>query len=95
MKKNTPFDWLLAYQLAFDSLKKMVMKVSILAHYKQNIMIIVEIDFFDYINSKIFFQLGNNRLLQFMAFFFIIFNSAKCNYKIYYKKLLVIIKCFK
>ena len=33
-KKDTPFDWSSACQLAFDSLKKMVTKAPILAHYK-------------------------------------------------------------
>ena len=33
-KKKYFFDWTLAYQSVFDSLKKMVIKAPILAHYE-------------------------------------------------------------
>ncbi len=33
-KKDAPFDWTLAYQSAFDSLKKMITEAPILTHYK-------------------------------------------------------------
>lgn len=45
----------------------------------------------NYINSKVFSQLGKDELLYHIMFFYINVNSAKCNYEIYNKKLLVII----
>ena len=48
-------------------------------------------DFFDYISSRIFFQLRENGLLYLIAFFSKNLNPAKYNYKIYDKKLLAII----
>lgn len=69
----------------------MVTKVSIFVHYKQDFRTIVEIDFSNYINSIVFFQLGKNRILHLVAFFFKNLNSIKCNYKIYDKELLSMI----
>ena len=54
----------------------------------------METNSFDYVNSEVFFQLGKNKLLYLIAFFFKNFNPAECNYKIYNKELLAIIRCF-
>ena len=48
----------------------------------------------DYISSKVFSQLGNNKLLHQVAVISKNLNPAKCNYKIDDKELLVIIRCF-
>ena len=68
-KKDTPFDWSSACQLAFDSLKKMVTKAPILAHYKQGVRTIVETDSSDYVSSGVLSQLGDDGLLHPVAFF--------------------------
>ena len=73
----------------------MVTEAPILAHYKQSLRIIVKTDFSDFVNSRVFFQLGKDRLLHSIAFFFKNMNLAECNYEIYDKKLLAIIRCFK
>lgn len=44
-EKDTIFDQTLAYQLAFDNLKNIVTKISILAHYKQGLRTIQEANF--------------------------------------------------
>ena len=93
-KKDIPFDWTSACQSAFDSLKKMVTKAPILAHYKQGLKTIVETDSSDYVSSGVFFQLGEDGLLHPVAFFSKNLNPAKCNYEIYDKELLAIIRCF-
>lgn len=72
----------------------MVSKAPILTHYKQGIKTIVETDLSDYISSKVLFQLSNDELLHPVTFFFESFNLANCNYEIYDKKLLAIIRCF-
>ena len=81
----------MAYQSAFDSLNKMVIEVPILAHYKQSFKTIVETDFSDYVNSRVFSQLGKNKLLYPIVFFSKNLNPVKCNYEIYDKELLAII----
>ena len=69
----------------------MVTEVPILAHYKQGFKTIMEIDSSDYVNSRIFSQLGECELLYPIAFFSKNLNPAKCNYEIFDKKLLAII----
>ena len=72
----------------------MVTKALILAYYKQDIKTILKIDLSDYISSKVFSQLGDDEMLHSKAFFYINLNPAECNYEIYDKELLAIIRCF-
>ena len=48
-------------------------------------------EFFNYVNSGIFFELREDKLLYLIAFFSKNLNLAKYNYEIYDKKLLAII----
>lgn len=41
----------------------MVIEILILAYHKQSFRIIMEIDFFNFVGSRILSQLGENRLL--------------------------------
>ena len=72
----------------------MVTKAPILAHYKQGLRTIMEANSSDYVSSRVLFQLGKDRLLYLVAFFFKNLNPAECNYEIYDKELLAIIQCF-
>ena len=72
----------------------MVTKALILAHYKQGVKTIVKTDSSDYVSRGILFQLGDNGLLHLVAFFSKNFNPFECNYEIYDKELLAIIRCF-
>ena len=72
----------------------MVTKVPILAYYKQGVKTIVETDSSNYISNRVFSQLCDDRLLYPVAFFSKNFNPTECNYEIYDKKLLAIIRCF-
>ena len=72
----------------------MVTEAPILAHYKQDVKTIVETDSSDYVSSGVLSQLGDDELLHPIAFFSKNLNPAKCNYKIYDKELLAIIRCF-
>ena len=69
----------------------MVTEVLILVHYKQGLKTIMEMNFFDYINSGVFFSLGEERLLHLVLFFSKNLNFTECNYEIYDKELLAII----
>ena len=72
----------------------MVTKAPIPAHYKQVVKTIVEIDSSDYVSSRVFSQLSDDKLLHPVAFFLKNLNPAECNYEIYNKELLAIIRCF-
>ena len=54
----------------------------------------METDSSDYVSSGVFSQLGKNRLLYLVVFFFKNLNPAEYNYEIYDKELLAIIRCF-
>ena len=73
----------------------MVIKTAILAYYKQGVKTIVETDLFDYVSSRVLSQLGNNGLLHPVVFFSKNLNPSECNYEIYNKELLAIIRYFK
>ena len=73
----------------------MIIKAPILIYYKQSFKTIVETDFFNYINSEVFFNLRENELLYLIVFFTKNMNPTEYNYEIYDKKLLAIIQCFK
>ena len=60
----------------------MVTEAPIVVHYKQGLKIIMKIDFFDYISSRVFFQLKKDGLLYLIAFFLKNLNPTKCNYKL-------------
>ena len=54
----------------------------------------MKMDFSDYVNGRIFSQLGENGLLYPIALFWKNLNPIKYNYKIYEKELLAIIQYF-
>ncbi len=54
----------------------------------------MEIDSSDYVSVEVLSQPGDDRLLQSIAFFSKNLNPSECNYEIYDKELLAIIRCF-
>lgn len=86
IKKYTLFNWILACQSAFDSLKKIVIKALILIYYKPSLKTIIKINFSDNLNSAVFFQIEEDELLYPATFFSKNLNSIECNYKIYNKE---------
>ena len=69
----------------------MVIKILILAHYKQSLKINVEIDFFDYISNGVFFQLRGHNLQYPIVFFLKNLNLIEYNYEIFDQKRLTFI----
>ncbi len=66
----------------------------ILRHFDQTCNFILEIDSFDYVNDEILSQYDDEEVLHSIAFYSKSMFSAKCNYEIYDKKLLIIIQVF-
>ena len=93
-KKNILFEWITECQSAFDALKKVFTSDIILHHYNLNLKIIVKTDTLDYVSEGILFQYDENDVLYPIAYFFKKHNSAKCNYEIYDKELIVIVHTF-
>ena len=55
----------------------------------------MKIDFSNYVNSRVLFQYNDEKVLHLVVFYSRNMISIECNYEIYDKKLLVIIRCLK
>lgn len=64
-------------------------------HFDPGWKIIVETNTLDYVLSGILSQYDNDRILKVVVYFSKKHLSAKCNYKIYDKELMVIIRAYK
>ena len=58
-------------------------------------MSVIKTDLSDYVTGGILSQYNEEGILYFVAYFLKWLSPAKCNYKIYNKELLAIIRCFK
>src|SRR4051812_17183162 len=77
------------------TLKRAFTTASVLAHFNLNKEILVEIDTSDYMSAGILSQRDDEGVLHPIAFFSKKHFSAECNYEIYNKKLIAIVRCFK
>ena len=92
MKKH--FAWTDECEKVFQELKNCVCKVPILCHFDPSKQCFVETNSSDYINAGMLSQLDDEGVLHLVAYFFRKMAPAECNYEIYDKELLVIIRCF-
>ncbi len=95
IRKNTSFVWNKVCVQAFDDLKKQVSSISVLRHFDSKRQTILEIDASDYVKDEILSQYNDKKVLHSVTFYSKSMTFAECNYHIYDKKLLVIIRCFK
>jgi len=68
-----------------------MIETSILRYFDQTHETILEIDSFNYVNDEVLFQYDDEEVLHSIVFYSKNMSSAECNYKIYDKKLLIII----
>ncbi len=94
-QKKMIFEWDHACQMIFDHMKKWMTEASILRYFDQNRKTILETDSFNYVNDDILSQYDDEETLHSMIYYSKNLSLAECNYKIYDKKLLVIIQAFK
>ncbi len=81
--------------MIFDHMKKRMTEVFILRHFDQNKETILETNSFNYVNDDILSQYNDEETLHSMIYYSKNLSFAECNYKIYDKKLLAIIRVFK
>jgi transposase InsO family protein len=93
-KKGVAFVWDAACQKAFTELKEAFTSAPVLAPFDWNKPIIVETDASDYVSAGVLSQYGDDGILRPVAFFSKKHSVAECNYEIYDKELLAIIRCF-
>ena len=94
-RKNMSFVWNKVCVQAFDDLKKQVSSISVLRHFNFKWQAILEINASDYVKDEILSQYDDEKVLHSVAFYSKSMILAECNYHIYDKKLLIIIRCFK
>ena len=93
-RKDVPFIWNAACERAFTDLKSAFTTAPILAHFDWAKDVILEADSSDFVNAGILSQYGDDGLLHPVAFFSKKLTETECNYEIYDKELLAIVRCF-
>ena len=83
------------YKHIFNNLKKQFTIISILAYFDFDFECILKVDLSDHAQKDVLSQYNKNDMLCSIVFFSQKLNAAELNYKIYDKKLLVIIQYFK
>ena len=91
-RKDVIFEWSTACQQAFNQLKIVVTQVPALRHFDRFKEVILETDSFDYVNGEILSQYDDEEVLHSITFYSKNLTSTECNYQIYDKKLLTIIR---
>ncbi len=92
--KNIPFIWSKECDDSFNLLKTAFTTAPILQHFNPDKKCIVETDASDYVSAGILSQYSDNGILHPIAFYSKKHSPAECNYEIYDKELLAIIRCF-
>ncbi len=93
-QKKIIFEWNEVCQIVFDHMKRRMIETSILRHFDQTRETILEIDSFDYVNDEVLSQYDDEEVLHSIVFYSKNMSSAECNYEIYDKELLIIIRAF-
>ena len=93
-RKGARFSWSPACQTAFAKLKHSFSTAPLLRHFDPDKEIFVETDASDFVSSGILSQRGSDDDLHPVAFLSKKHNPAECNYEIYDKELLAIVRCF-
>jgi hypothetical protein len=93
-KKDTPFIWSEKVENAFLALKQAFTTASILHYFDPEKLVLVETDASEYVSAGILSQYDKEGRLHPIAYFSKKHTPAECNYKIYDKELLAIIRTF-
>ena len=93
-RKDVPFVWTTDCEAAFNRLKEAFTSAPILSHFDPEREIIVETDASDYVSAGVLSQYDDDGILHPVAFFSKKHTPAECNYEIYDKELMAIIRCF-
>ena len=93
-KKGVRFTWKEACQQSFNQLKKAFTEAPVLKPFDWTRPVIVETDSSDYVSAGVLSQYDDEGVLHPVAFFSKKHSVTECNYEIYDKELLAIIRCF-
>ncbi|KAK9652865.1 hypothetical protein HCH54_010281 [Aspergillus fumigatus] len=93
-KKGVPFMWTATCKLSFEALKKAFVNAPILKSFDWTRDVVVETDSSDYVSAGVMSQYDDEGVLHPVAFFSKKLSVTECNYEIYDKELLAIVRCF-
>jgi hypothetical protein len=94
IRKDHLFSWFKDCQTTFNELKKRVTEASILSYFSFELKTFLKSDSSNYVSIEILFQKEDDDFIKSITYFSKTLFSAECNYEIYDKKLLTIIRCF-
>jgi hypothetical protein len=92
--KGVAFAWKEEQQRAFDDLKNTFTSAPVLARFDLDRDVIVETDDSDYVSAGVLSQYDDEGILHPVAFFSKKHSPAECNYEIYDKELIAIVRAF-
>ena len=93
-KKGVPFNFDPKVKAAFDKLRSLFTSDLILAHYDPDRRTVVETDASDFVSGGVLSQYDDQGVLRPVAFFSQKHTPAECNYEIYDKELMAIVRAF-
>jgi len=93
-KKDVAFKWLEDQQRAFEEKITRFPTALVLHHFDQGWEVIIETDASDYVSAGVLSQKHHEGVLHPVAYFSKTQSPAECNYDIYDKELMAIIKAF-
>jgi hypothetical protein len=93
-RKNNHFLWSDECSKSFETLKQAFTTAPILRHFHYDRENIVETDASDYISAGVLSQYDDKGILHPVTFFTKKYTPAECNYEIYDKELMAIIRAF-
>jgi hypothetical protein len=93
-RKNQSFYWFEDCQIAFEQLKKRIIETFVLSYFSFELKTFLESNSSDYVSIEILSQKENDDHIKSVIYFFKTLSFAECNYEIYDKELLTIIRCF-
>jgi hypothetical protein len=94
IRKNQAFYWSKNCQIAFEQLKKRVIETFILSYFSSELKTYLKSDSSNYVSVEVLSQKENDDLIKSVMYFSKTLFSVECNYEIYDKELLIIIRCF-
>lgn len=93
-KNPPPWLWTEECQRAFEGLKKAFSEAPILAMFEPGLETVLETDASDFVTAAVLSQRGRDGILRPVAFLSKKMTPAECNYDIYDKELMAIVKAF-
>ena len=93
-RNEIPFVWDDDCKMAVETLKTAFTTAPVLRHFDNDRQIIVEMDASDFVSAGVLSQYDDDGILHPVAFFSKKHSPAECNYEIYDKELMAIVRCF-